>query len=316
MAERHSDDNKNTTSQHPDNGKIPASPLRAADVPVADSEPPDNEIERAAAGHATPRLGILASVKAFFWGGNESPADDDFADPGIVSPCAPRSTCDDAVLNVTEAADDSLRVAAGLYPDVTSSADQPEESDVRDKLIVLTSADVPAVAGVVASEQTDDFVFSSTEAAGSKPAVDTVDTADSEDTPLDAYDLLIFDSIVDHRRDPHIDTMFQMRVRWKNGSLTWEPEASIQKVAGGHLFSYWDGVEGRRVGAMGDKSRWHVLEVEKHQITSKSIVYLYISWIGSIERSWELESDVIHVARAIVENYWAIKGGRDKRLPS
>ncbi|GKT52048.1 uncharacterized protein ColSpa_12229 [Colletotrichum spaethianum] len=67
---------------------------------------------------------------------------------------------------------------------------------------------------------------------------------------------------------------------------------------------------------MADKNLWHVLEVEKHKQTSHGNVCLYISWIGSPERSWEPESRMMRVARAIVEDYWIAKGGRDKVMKS
>ncbi|EXF73921.1 hypothetical protein CFIO01_11179 [Colletotrichum fioriniae PJ7] len=122
-------------------------------------------------------------------------------------------------------------------------------------------------------DQVNDSRSPPTETAGSRHIVD----AGSEDVSIDAHDLLIFDKIVSHRRDPQTQTIFHMRVRWRNGALTWEPEASIRKCAGQHLLSYWDGVKGMREGAIAESSQRIpevIPEVEKHITTTASIITL------------------------------------------
>ncbi|KAK1975306.1 hypothetical protein LZ30DRAFT_737993 [Colletotrichum cereale] len=47
------------------------------------------------------------------------------------------------------------------------------------------------------------------------------------------------DSIIGHRRDPMVDTLFEMQIRWGDDKETWVPESSIQKDANKTLFAYW-----------------------------------------------------------------------------
>ncbi|KAK1657056.1 hypothetical protein BDP55DRAFT_687052 [Colletotrichum godetiae] len=156
-------------------------------------------------------------------------------------------------------------------------------------------------------DQTDDISSPPTEAARSKHVVG----ADSEDASINAHDLLIFDKIVGHRRDPQTQMISHMRVRWRNGALTWEPEASIQKCAGQHLLSYWDCVNGTREGAMAESSR-RIPEIEKHMTTTASIVTLDLCWIASLERPREPGRDVPYSERATLGSSAVGEGGRER----
>ncbi|KAK1657003.1 hypothetical protein BDP55DRAFT_687262, partial [Colletotrichum godetiae] len=170
-----------------------------------------------------------------------------------------------------------------------------------------TSTLTRAVVIEAPGDQADDISSPPTEAARSKHVVG----ADSEDASIDAHDLLIFDKIVGHRRDPQTQMISHMRVRWRNGALTWEPKASIQKCAGEHLLSYWDCVNGTREGAMAESSR-RIPEIEKHMTTTASIVTLDLCWVASQERPREPESDVPYSERATLGSSAVGEGGRER----
>ncbi|KXH46319.1 hypothetical protein CSAL01_09022 [Colletotrichum salicis] len=281
--------------------------LRPPSSPYIDSAQPPTQIERAAADRARPWPGIIASIRAFFRGSDEdqvkSNPNDGHEDPITVTPCVQRivarsdrgaqSARDNAAADVDSTVDDATVGAPLPHSGATSTSGRLTENH--------------AVVIEAPGDQADDISSPPTEAARSKHVVG----ADSEDASIDAHDLLIFDKIVGHRRDPQTQMISHMRVRWRNGALTWEPKASIQKCAGEHLLSYWDCVNGTREGAMAESSR-RIPEIEKHMTTTASIVTLDLCWVASQERPREPESDVPYSERATLGSSAVGEGGRER----
>ncbi|KAF4772701.1 hypothetical protein HER10_EVM0002182 [Colletotrichum scovillei] len=246
---------------------------------------------------------------------------DGHGDLTAVTPCAQRTVArcdrdarsarDNAAADVDSTVDDATAGATSPCSGATSTLGWlMENRGLRDTSTLTRGAVVIEAPG----DQVNDFRSPPTGTAGSRHVVD----AGSEDASLDAHDLLIFDKIVGHRRDPQTRTISHMRMRWRNGALTWEPEASIRKCAGQHLLSYWDGVNGIREGAMAESSQRtsEVLpEVEKHVTTTASIVALDVCWIASLKRPREPQwpqCDVPYSERASIESSAVGERGRER----
>ncbi|KAF4414544.1 hypothetical protein CFRS1_v015144 [Colletotrichum fructicola] len=172
----------------------------------------------------------------------------------------------------------------------------------------------------VATPATDAAEITVAIAIENRDTTDSIQPADAADAKDDADDpengIFVIEAIVGHQRDPDDSTLFQMRVCWMHGKPTWEPESSIQEDAEEALFAYWDTVEGGREGAMVDINLWHVLKVEKHKQEATGTVKLHVAWVGSHERTWEPEDQVLQNARELVDDYWATRGGRQKHVKS
>ncbi|WQF77109.1 hypothetical protein CDEST_02123 [Colletotrichum destructivum] len=148
----------NTKAELPGTVEVPVKPLCAAGTPVVHSKPPVTETERAAADSASPRPGLLALVKTFFWKIKDSLADIHHgsaamtlsAQPNVTSPSqGPQSKHDNAILGMAKTAVDSSCVATRAHVDATTFADQPQERRVLDQASVpvkLIKEDTPATA--------------------------------------------------------------------------------------------------------------------------------------------------------------------------
>ncbi|KAF6787048.1 putative chromo domain-containing protein [Colletotrichum sojae] len=167
----------------------------------------------------------------------------------------------------------------------------------------------PAISGAEINVATATETGDTTKAA--QPA-DNSEAAEDVDDP--EHGIFVFGSLIGHRHDPDDQTLFQIRVCWTHDAPTWEPESNIQEDAEEALFAYWDAVEGGRIGAMADKNLWHALKVEKHKQEANGSVKLCVSWVGSPERSWEPEGQVLQYARQHVDDYWTANGGRPKHI--
>ncbi|KAK1973582.1 hypothetical protein LZ30DRAFT_816445 [Colletotrichum cereale] len=121
------------------------------------------------------------------------------------------------------------------------------------------------------------------------------------------------DSIIGHRRDPVVNTLFKMQIRWGDDRQTWVPENSIQKDAKKALFAYWGSVKGGRPGAMADKDLWHPFKILGHKGKTSDDVKFEVVWVGSEDSSWELESMMLDVAPGLVKSYWGSKSAKRPR---
>ncbi|KAF6804401.1 chromo domain-containing protein, partial [Colletotrichum plurivorum] len=182
----------------------------------------------------------------------------------------------------------------------------PEAAGLGNDIIQVAT---PAINGAEINVATATETGDTTKAA--QPA-DNSEAAEDVDDP--EHGIFVFGSLIGHRHDPDDQTLFQIRVCWTHDAPTWEPESNIQEDAEEALFAYWDAVEGGRIGAMADKNLWHALKVEKHKQEANGSVKLCVSWVGSPERSWEPEGQVLQYARQHVDDYWTANGGRPKHI--
>ncbi|KAM0270875.1 hypothetical protein ACHAQH_009276 [Verticillium albo-atrum] len=149
-------------------------------------------------------------------------------------------------------------------------------------------------------------------APGSKTAAAKADSTDTSNN-LSEFEI---DKIVDHRHNADDPTLLDVRVSWESddaaGDFTWEPESNMQEDAPAVLFRYWRTVKGGRSSVLEDPDMWHVLRIEKHQVVQGTDeVVLHVAWIGSAQRSWELEEAVAGYAKEHLDEYWAKLGGRE-----
>ncbi|KAK1703228.1 uncharacterized protein BDZ83DRAFT_235182 [Colletotrichum acutatum] len=211
-------------------------PFRPSSSPYVGSAQPLTQTERAAADRARPWPGIIASIRAFFRRPDEdqvnSNSTNGHGDITTVTPCAQRTVArcdldarsarDNAAADVDSTVDDATAGATSPRSGATSTSGWLMENRGLRDTSTLARGDMPVIEAP--GDQVNDSRSPPTETAGSRHVVD----AGSEDVSIDAHGLLIFDKIVGHRRDPQTQTIFHMRVRWRNGALTWEPEASIR----------------------------------------------------------------------------------------
>ncbi|KAK1585429.1 uncharacterized protein LY79DRAFT_518728 [Colletotrichum navitas] len=218
--------------------------------------------------------------------------------------------------NINAANDNDTTIQLGNQLDAEAEAEEiraqsPVKEDVQ---VPSPAADGAEINVATAADKAD----TDTVEAAAAPQDAAPEAVDDDDVEMDdpKAGVFVLDKITGHRPDPRDKTLFQMRVSWKHGDPTWEPEQTIQEDAEEALFAYWDSVEGGRLGAMADKNLWHVLRVEKHKQKPSGAIYFRVYWIGSPDRSWEPESQVEVYARQHVENYWRLKGGREKNVKS
>ncbi|KAL0932199.1 chromo domain-containing protein [Colletotrichum truncatum] len=231
--------------------------------------------------------------------------------------------------------DTTIQLGNQIEEDVAAErAKSPVKEDVEAAPEVPAVPAIPAAPAPPAAEESEINVTTTannTDKTDNSDNADTIEAAETtkpaaatsaaaaaaEDKDVDMENdakngLFVFDGIITHRRDPKDKTLFQLQVRWKHDEPTWEPESNIHEDAEEALFAYWDSVRGGRLGAMADKELWHALRVEKHKQKPNGKVELYVCWTGSRERSWEPEENMLQVARPLVEDYWASRGGREK----
>jgi hypothetical protein len=115
-----------------------------------------------------------------------------------------------------------------------------------------------------------------------------------------------------HRLSQEDPTLIEVLVTWEKRGSSWVPEGRVQCLDQDSLFRYWSTVKGGRFSILDESDLWHVLRIEDYRISrTTGKVELQITWIGSDERSWELEDDVAVHAEEHVVDYWGGLGGRD-----
>ncbi|KAK2051160.1 hypothetical protein LY76DRAFT_688518 [Colletotrichum caudatum] len=115
------------------------------------------------------------------------------------------------------------------------------------------------------------------------------------------------EKILAHRYDRRCDTRFEMKVRWKGGTESWEHEIDLQRCQKVTLFAYWDSLEGGREGAMADPGLWHLFDIVSHKRKSNGGIRFQVAWVGSAERTWEPEETVRDADNELLEKYWDSK---------
>ncbi|KAF6815369.1 putative chromo domain-containing protein [Colletotrichum musicola] len=209
------------------------------------------------------------------------------------------------------------QVEAGQESDRTNVAAEVKETSIH--LGCQSEADglenETIQAATPAMDRAEINVATATETGDTTKAAQPADNSEAADDVDDPeHGIFVFGSLIGHRHDPDNQTLFQIRVYWTHDAPTWEPESNIQEDAEEALFAYWDAVEGGRIGAMADKNLWHALKVEKHKQEANGSVKLCVSWVGSPERSWEPEGQVLQYARQHVDDYWTANSGRPKNI--
>ncbi|KAK2005197.1 hypothetical protein LZ32DRAFT_677268, partial [Colletotrichum eremochloae] len=118
---------------------------------------------------------------------------------------------------------------------------------------------------------------------------------------------LDIEKILAHRYDHRCVTLFEMKVRWKGGTESWEHEIDLQRCQEVALFAYWHSLEGGREGAMVDPGLWHVFDIVSHKRKSNGGICFQVAWVGSAEHSWEPEETVRDADNELLEKYWDSK---------
>ena len=102
---------------------------------------------------------------------------------------------------------------------------------------------------------------------------------------------------------------------------TWELEAEIQRGAAETLFDYWKTQGGRRRALFVNlrlREVYHAFRVLQHEKKRQGGFHFEVQWVGysdsPIDTTWEAETKLKNSAPALLNEYWASQGGRDKFL--
>lgn len=143
--------------------------------------------------------------------------------------------------------------------------------------------------------------------------------------------------LVGHSMDEE-DMAVEIVVLWKDGDESLEPEACIQRDQPELLYDYWRDQGGRDRCLFGDNNTaehvYHVFSILDHRSarrsrkkgkkakSSSSATYvsrnsgyeLQIQWVGYPidESTWEPEDKVRDITPYLYNQYWNLKGGRDR----
>ncbi|KAF6811510.1 putative chromo domain-containing protein [Colletotrichum sojae] len=222
--------------------------------------------------------------------------------------------------NATAEVNDTTIQLGNQFEADAAADEERAKSPVKEAVEVAAPTASPTDGGEInvttTPENADTIEAESTETAEPAAAATTSAVEDEDEDMADdpTNDLFVIEEIYGHRRDPKDKTLFQMHVRWKHDTPSWEPESNIQEDAEDLLFAYWDSVKGGRRAHMADKGLWHALKVEKHRQKAHGAVEVQVAWVGSRDRSWEPEDQVQQYARELLEDYWVAKGGREKHV--
>jgi hypothetical protein len=103
---------------------------------------------------------------------------------------------------------------------------------------------------------------------------------------------------------------------------TWEPEEAIQDGASEMLFDYWKKHGGRNKAIFEGKKpllkeQYWAYKILKHE-RIRSTFRLQVQWVGYpadlANTTLEPESKLKNIAPELLEEYWAVQGGREQFL--
>ncbi|KAF4592252.1 Chromo domain protein [Ophiocordyceps camponoti-floridani] len=108
-----------------------------------------------------------------------------------------------------------------------------------------------------------------------------------------------FSRFVNHR---WAGTSMEIQVQWKDGDVTWEPEANLHADALETLLEYWAGRGGRPSNPLAP-DMYDIFAIRKH---SRDRRRLMVEWVGydPKEASWIRRAVVEDTAPQLVEEYW------------
>ncbi|KAH6644993.1 hypothetical protein BKA67DRAFT_126754 [Truncatella angustata] len=131
-------------------------------------------------------------------------------------------------------------------------------------------------------------------------------------------------ALVGHKVSEDAPGRIIIQVKWVDDSeITWEPEENIQDGASEMLFDYWK-KQGGREGALFQKGskpllgeQYWVYKILNHERV-RSAFRFHVQWVGypadATNTSWETEAKLKKCAQELLDEYWAMKGGRDQFL--
>ncbi|PHH79863.1 hypothetical protein CDD80_3596 [Ophiocordyceps camponoti-rufipedis] len=108
-----------------------------------------------------------------------------------------------------------------------------------------------------------------------------------------------FSRFVNHR---WAGTSIEIQVLWKDGDVTWEPEANLHADALDTLLGYWAGRGGRPSNPQAP-DMYDIFAIRKH---SRDRRRLMVEWVGydPKEASWIRRAVIEDTAPQLVEEYW------------
>ncbi|KAF9878311.1 chromo domain-containing protein [Colletotrichum karsti] len=129
-----------------------------------------------------------------------------------------------------------------------------------------------------------------------------VSVANFVEASFEKQDYHTFQDIIDHKYvdcDESVD-MFELCVKWSDGTLTFEPEQYLQQDSKYAVLKYWHDRGGRHL-FMVHRDVWLVHEVLQFEASKKGDDRYLVEWVGHPSKSWEPSSQI---PACMINKYW------------
>ncbi|KAI1388093.1 uncharacterized protein F4822DRAFT_302046 [Hypoxylon trugodes] len=153
--------------------------------------------------------------------------------------------------------------------------------------------------------------------------LDQANTNQGDPDPREEHEV---HAILQHRMTRDGSGRVELLIHWEGETeeeATWELEEEIQKGADEILYAYWKSQSGRSAALFfrpkdPPPETYHVFNILNHKKRMRGGFEFEVQWVGHSttpgETSMEAESKLRKIAPALLDKYWANKGGRDKFL--